>query len=128
MRGLCFLGVNYMRLNPEVLKNLYASLYCCYPFTKWPMPLPEEIEFIVTPDPEVMGSYLLDTGEDFEHTITISSARCGHLYSVLTTLAHECVHMSFHKQKGDKWTQHGKAFRTRCKMVGEELGFDPLEL
>jgi hypothetical protein len=24
--------------------------------------------------------------------------------------------------------QHGKAFRTRCKMVGHELGLDPLEL
>jgi hypothetical protein len=24
--------------------------------------------------------------------------------------------------------QHGKAFRTRCKMVGNELGLDPLEL
>jgi leucyl aminopeptidase len=32
-----------MRLNPETLKHLYSSLYCTYPFTKWPMPLPEEL-------------------------------------------------------------------------------------
>ena len=51
-----------MRLNSEVVRNLYASIYCCYPFTKWKMPLPDEVEFIVTPDPEVMGTYLLDTG------------------------------------------------------------------
>jgi hypothetical protein len=117
-----------MRLNSEVVKHLYASLYCCYPFTKWKMPLPDEIEFIVTPDPEVMGTYLYDTGEDYEHTITISSGRCGHYYTMLTTLAHEMVHMSFHWQEGNKWTQHGKAFRTRCKIVANELGFDPLEL
>ena len=117
-----------MRLTPDILKNLYASLYCCYPYTKWKMPLPEEINFVVTADPETMGTYLYDTGEDYEHTITVSSARCGQLYTVLTTLAHECVHMSFHKQKGDKWALHGTAFRTRCKMVGHELGFDPLEL
>lgn len=92
------------------------------------MPLPEEIEFVVTADPETMGTYLYDTGEDYEHTITISSARCGHYYTVITTLAHECVHMSFYRQKGDKWMQHGKAFRTRCKMVADELGLDPLEL
>jgi hypothetical protein len=117
-----------LRLNSEAVKHLYASLYCIYPFTKWKMPLPDEIEFIVTPDPDVMGTYLLDTGDDYEHTITISSGRCGHYYTMLTTLAHEMVHMSFHRQKGDKWTQHGKPFRTRCKIVAHELGFDPLEL
>jgi hypothetical protein len=117
-----------MRLTPDILKNLYASLYCCYPYTKWKMPLPEEIKFVVTADPETMGTYLYDTGEDYEHTITVSAARCGQLYTVMTTLAHECVHMSFSNQRGDKWASHGPAFRTRCKMVGHELGFDPLEL
>jgi len=117
-----------MKLTPEVVRHLYASLYCCYPFTKWKMPLPEEVEFIVTADPEVMGTYLYDTGEDYEHTVTISSGRCGHYYTMMTTLAHEMVHMSFHRQEGGKWNQHGKPFRTRCKLVADELGFDPLEL
>ena len=45
---------------------MYAMLYCCYPFTKWSMPLPEEIEFIVTQDTDTMGTYCHDTGEDFE--------------------------------------------------------------
>lgn len=117
-----------MKLTPAVVKNLYASLSCCYPFSKWDMPLPEEINFVVTSDPEFMGTYLYDTGEDHEHNITISSARCGHYYTVITTLSHEMVHMSFHRQKGDKWLQHGKPFRTRCKMVAHELGLDPLEL
>jgi len=117
-----------MRLSSEVVRHAYASLYCLYPFSKWNLPLPEEVEFVVTPDPEVMGSYLLDVGEDYEHTITISSARCGHYYTMLTTLAHEVCHMSFHRQKGDKWLHHGKAFRTRCKLIANELGFDGLEL
>jgi hypothetical protein len=47
---------------------------------------------------------------------------------MMTTLAHEMVHMSFYRQEGSKWTQHGKPFRTRCKLVADELGFDPLEL
>ena len=117
-----------MKLTPEIIRNLYSSLYCCHPFSKWKMPLPEEIEFLVTADAETMGTYLYDTGEDFEHCITISSARCGHYYTVLTTLAHECVHMSFHRQAGNKWSQHGKDFRSRCKAVADELGLDPLEL
>jgi len=90
--------------------------------------LPEEIDFQVLHDNDALGTYMHDTGEDYEHTITISSARCGHLDTVIRTLAHECVHMSFYRQKGDKWLQHGKPFRTRCKIVAHELGFDPLEL
>jgi hypothetical protein len=117
-----------MKLNPEVIRNAYASLCCVYPFTKWNLPVPEEIEFVVIHDPETMGTYMYDCGEDYEHTITISSARCGHYYTMLTTLSHEMVHMSFHRQKGDKWSHHGKAFRTRCKLIAEELGFDGLEL
>lgn len=117
-----------MKLTPEAIRNAYASLCCLYPFTKWNLPMPEEIDFVVTNDAETMGSYMYDTGEDYEHTITVSSARCGHYYTMLTTLAHEACHMSFHRLKGDKWTQHGKAFRTRCKLIAHELGFDGLEL
>jgi hypothetical protein len=36
--------------------------------------------------------------------------------------------MSFYRRKGDKWLHHGKEFRSRCYRVGQELGFDPLEL
>jgi len=117
-----------MKLTPEAVRNMYAFLYCCYPFTKWKLPLPEEIDFQIVHDKDALGTYMYDTGEDYEHTITISSARCGHAYTALTTLAHEVVHMSFHRQKGDKWAQHGKEFRRRCKMVADEMGFDPLEL
>ena len=117
-----------MKITPEIVRNLYSALYCCHPFSNWNLPLPEEIDFQITHDPDVMGTYLLDTGEDYEHTITISSARCGHLMTILTTLSHECVHMSFYRQKGDKWMSHGAEFRRRCRMVAEEFGFDPLEL
>lgn len=117
-----------MKLTPSIVRNLYAALYCCYPFTKWQMPLPEEIDFRIIQDRELSGAYLYDTGGQYEHVITISSACCSHLYTALTILAHECIHMSFHHRKGNKWSDHGKEFRIRCKMVANELGFDPLEL
>jgi hypothetical protein len=117
-----------MRMTPEAIRHVYASLCCLYPFTKWNMPVPEAIDFQIIPDAEAMGTYLYDDGGDYEHTITISSARCGHYYTMITTLSHEMVHMSFHRVKGDKWLHHGKPFRTRCKLVAQELGFDGLEL
>ena len=115
-----------MKLTPAILKNLYSAIYCMKPFDRWDMPLPEEINFIVDKDKDVMGSYLYDTGEDFEHTITISSARCGHLDTVIRVLCHECIHMSRHKTH--KWTHHDKEFRNRAFRISSELGFDALEL
>ena len=117
-----------MKITPEAVRHLYASLLCTYPFTKWSLPLPEEVDFQIIHDKETMGTYCLDSGEEFEHTITISSARCAFYMTLLSTLCHEVIHMSFHRQKGDKWLQHGKPFRTRCKLVGQALGLDPLEL
>jgi thiamine monophosphate kinase len=115
-----------MKLTPAIIRNLYSAIYCMKPFDRWDMPLPEEIDFIVDKDKEVMGTYLYDTGEDYEHTITISSAKCGHLDTVIRVLCHECIHMSRHKT--NRWTYHDKEFRNRAFRISSELGFDPLEL
>ena len=53
-----------MKLTPSILRNLYSAIYCMKPFQRWPMPLPEQIKFIVDSDPETMGTYLYDDGED----------------------------------------------------------------
>lgn len=115
-----------MKLTPAILKNLYSAIYCMKPFDRWNMPLPEEINFVVDKDPEVMGTYLYDDGGDHEHTITISAARCGHLSTVIRVLCHEAIHMSRHRTS--KWTHHDKEFRSRAHRISSELGFDPLEL
>ena len=115
-----------MKLTPSIIRNLYSAIYCCHPFTKWNMPLPEEIKWVVDNDETIMGSYLYDDGEKWEHTITISSAKCGHLYTVIRVLCHECIHMSRHKTH--RWTHHDKEFRRRAAVISKEMGFDALEL
>lgn len=116
-----------MKLTPAILRNLYSALVCCEPLSRWKgLPLPEEIKFVVDQDNSIMGSYLYDDGEKWEHIITISSARCGHLNTVIRVLCHECIHMSRHKSS--KWTHHDKEFRNRALRISSEMGFDPLEL
>jgi hypothetical protein len=115
-----------MKLTPAILKNLYSAIYCMKPFDRWNMPLPEEILFVVDKDPSAMGTYLYDTGEEYEHSISVSAARCAHLDTVIRVLCHECIHMSRHKT--NKWTHHDKEFRNRAHRISSELGFDPLEL
>lgn len=117
-----------MKLNSIILKEIYEMLYICEPFSKWNLPLADEIKFEVILDENVMGTYLYDDGGKYAHTIQISSARCGHLDTVIRTLAHEMIHASRHDTVTDAWLKHDKTFRRRAHMISSELGFDPLEL
>lgn len=117
-----------MKLNPIILKEIYEMLYMCEPFSKWKLPLADEVKFELIPDDTVMGTYLYDDGEEFEHTIQISQARCGHLDTVIRTMAHEMIHASRHNTITEAWMKHDKTFRRRAHLVSVELGFDPLEL
>jgi|GEM_PF-484459 hypothetical protein len=118
-----------MKLTPAIIRNLYSAMVCCEPFCRWKMPLPETVMFIVDADMEAMGTYLWDDGNPkYEHIMTISEARCGHLYTVMTTLCHEMIHMSRAGTVTEAWTKHDATFRRRAKRVANELGFDPLEL
>jgi thiamine monophosphate kinase len=115
-----------VKITPAILKNLYSAIYCMKPFDRWNMPLPEQIKWVVDKDEQIMGSYLYDDGEKYEHIITISEARCGHLSTIIRVLCHEAIHMSRHKTH--RWTHHDKEFRKRAMTISQELGFDPLEL
>ena len=117
-----------MKLTPTILRNIYAMLYCCEPFSKWKLPLPEEVKFIVDYDPETMGSYCYDEGDEHEHTITISASRCGFLETVIKTIAHEMIHASRSGTVSDAWLKHDASFRRKAHQIGVSCGFDPLEL
>ena len=117
-----------MKLTPTILRNIYAMLYCCEPFSKWKLPLPEEIKFIVDYDPETMGTYCYDEGNEHEHTITISASRCGFLETVIKTIAHEMIHASRSGTVSDAWLKHDASFRRKAHQIGVSCGFDPLEL
>jgi len=117
-----------MKLNPQILENMYSMLWVCEPFVSWKLPLPQQIKFIVDMDETAMGTYLYDDGGEFEHIVTISSARCGHLDTVIRTMAHEMIHMSRSNTISDAWTKHDTTFRRRAHKISANLGFDPLEL
>ena len=117
-----------MKLNPINLREIYEMLYICEPFIKWKLPLADEIKFEVILDDQVMGTYLYDDGGKYAHTIQISAARCGHLDTVIRTMAHEMIHASRHDTVTDAWYKHDATFRRRAAAIGKELGLDSLEL
>ena len=62
-----------MKLTSTILKNIYNMLVVCEPFDKWNMPLAAQIRFVVDADPDVMGTYLYQDDEKWEHIVTIST-------------------------------------------------------
>jgi hypothetical protein len=116
-----------MVLSPKILKNVYLMLLACKPFNDYKsMPPADNIRFVVNSDPDTMGTYLYDEDEAPSHVITISKERCGHLNTVIQTMAHEMIHLKRHKTKA--WDQHDDKFRKYAKDIADELGFDPASL
>jgi hypothetical protein len=64
------------------------------------------------------------------HIITISTAKCGHLDTVMKTLCHEIIHMCVYldSTKTDKYTSHKGLFLKLQKRIAKMYGFDPKEL
>ena len=119
-----------MQLTSSILVSVYSMLLPCRPFNGWSsLPPVEEIRFVVDTDDATMGTYMYheeDDREKWQHVVTVSKGRCGHLDTVIRTLAHEMIHMRRHRTT--KWAAHDAIFRRYAKQISAELGFDPLEL
>ncbi len=69
------------------------------------MPSAKELRVEPIASRDAMGTYLYDDGEKHAHTITISDARCGHLDTVIRTMAHEMIHASRWDTSTQAWLQ-----------------------
>ena len=114
-----------MKLTPKGLASIYLMLRTFKPFCGWHLPEISSIEFKVTNEIDVMGTYIFCDLTD-KHQITISRARNGHLSTVIRTLAHEMIHLK--RANTSKWDKHDAVFRKLAAQISNELGFDPLEL
>ena len=107
------------------LEAMYLMLNQMKPFKFWDLPNTAEINFVVTDEEDAYGTYVFDD-EINMHIITISKAKCGHLDTLIKTLAHEVIHMT--RGKTSKYSAHDAYFRRKASAIALELGFDPLEL
>ena len=74
------------------IANLYSAIIEFPVFDEYKLPPASKVDFIVVNDPSMYGQY--EPPEQGEpHIITISTAKCGHLDTVIKTLCHEIIHM-----------------------------------
>ena len=109
-------------LTPKRLRAVYGMLLAFPPFSRWKMPEPEEVDFVVLRGKELCGEWTLD---DPTHQIRISKPRHAHFINVVMTMAHEMVHL--HQYEARTYNDddpHNEAFHTAAAQICEIFGFD----
>lgn len=111
------------------IANLYSALIEFPVFDEYKLPPASKVDFIVVHDDTICGEYQPpEAGEP--HVITISTAKCGHLDTVIKTLCHEIIHMICYLEspKTEKYVSHKGLFLKLQKRIANNLGYDPKEL
>ena len=111
------------------IANLYSVLIDFPVFDEYKLPPASKVDFVVVHDDTMCGQYEPpEAGEP--HIITISTAKCGHLDTVIKTLCHEIIHMICYLEspKTEKYVSHKGLFLKLQKRIANHLGYDPKEL
>lgn len=108
-------------LTPQRLAIWYDALRQMPPFSRWRLPVADDVEFRTPMRYDIFGEHVSDP-QNGVCVITVSIAMNGHLDTVLRTLAHEMGHAA-EVVAGRRMT-HGPHFRRRMLAVGASLGWD----
>ena len=111
------------------IANLYSALIEFPVFDEYKLLPASKVDFVVLHDDTMCGEYQPpEAGE--QPIIIISTAKCGHLDTVIKTLCHEIIHMICYLEspKTEKYVSHKGLFLKLQKRVANNLGYDPKEL
>jgi hypothetical protein len=108
-------------LTSELLAHAYDYLTCLPPFAKFNMPPSDDIKFRVIKSKKIFARYFIEGGV---HHIDVSSKMVGSHIVLLSTLAHEAIHL--HLEEIGACDLHGPSFQALADKVCLIHGFDRL--
>lgn len=109
-------------LTPEVLAAAYDYLCELPPFSSWSLPPSDEIKFKVVRKNDCYGYYWRKDGK---HNIAISSRLVGRHESLLSSMAHEIIHLHL-TEIGTTGDPHGPEFVSLSQDICLIHGWDIL--
>lgn len=111
-------------LTPAILALAYDYLCAHKPFAQWKMPHSEEVVFAIFKRTDRYAEYQYDNDK---HQIRISSRLVGSHATLLSTMAHEMIHLHLNA-KGcfDMRSPHGADFHKLADRVCKIHSFDRL--
>lgn len=107
-------------LTPYTLRSAYKFLCSTPPFYRWNLPDADDVSFRIVRDRSLHGWHKVVAGRNI---IGISRGVVGHTQSLITSMAHEMVHM--HQYECKMPINHGLAFQKLAQHVCKIHGFDP---
>lgn len=107
-------------ITDKTIKSMYSLLRSMPPFNQWNLPPSYKIKFKVVHDLPLLGHLHVYPKLKME----IGTKHQEHFESVLTTVAHEMVHLSLYLEGCGSYHQHRKPFRERTAQIGDLYGFD----
>lgn len=117
-----------LALTPDMLHGAYDYLRTTPPFKGWRLPDGDEIEFNILTTHDRRGHYRAYYKREGGHEIAISAGRVGHSVTLITTMAHEMIHLRQElKNSTTPHTEHNAEFKTLAERVCRFHGFDPKE-
>lgn len=114
-----------LRLTHENLPAAYEYLRACEPFKKWGLPHADEVAFTVSRHRD-RYAHMVGYQRSREAEIAISELRVGSTDTLMSTMAHEMVHLHQHLRGTETAnTMHNADFMRLARAVCREHGFDP---
>jgi len=114
-----------VRLTPNMLAAAYEFLRETEPFVEWNLPPAEELGFAVVKDARHFGWFKAHYRRPPHLRILVSERTVGHTNTLLTTMAHEMIHLFLHNTGQDNETAHGPTFQAYAAKVCAAHGWDP---
>ncbi len=112
-----------IKVTPDLIRCAYELLCETEPFIRWNMPPSEDIKFL-TYKPRDKGEFgcFQTLGPDM--WLQVSTKKVGHLLTLLTTVAHEMIHL--HQHRTGLEINHGPEFEKWSELVcRHHREFDP---
>jgi hypothetical protein len=109
-------------LTPEVLARCYDFLAATKPFCDWNLPDSEYIKFKVTQTRSRFADHEHYNGG---HIIRVSAGKNGFATTLVTTMAHELIHVYLAETGIAGSAEHGEAFQKLAGEVCRIHGYDP---
>lgn len=110
-------------LNAEMLAHAYDYLICQKPFSLWNLPPSEDIKFSVSKQKDRFAHHQMIGGV---HHIVFSSRFVGRHELLISTMAHELIHVHQEHSCINSRNPHGKAFQRFADRICKIHEFDRL--
>lgn len=112
-----------IQLSPDMLAHCYDYLICQKPFSGWNLPPSEDVKFKVIKHKDRTAHYEHHKGT---HTIAMSSTYVGRHEMLISSMAHEIIHLHMLQTCWNRRNQHDAAFQKYADQVCKVHEFDRL--